>query len=63
MRLLRVLDTGPRKPSILEAFASHEGYSREDFERAIGWLFLKGMVVFKSRKRWRLLARNGRAGT
>ena len=59
-RLLSVLDTGPRKPSVLRGVAKARGFTQADFERAIGWLFLKGMVVFKGKTSGRLLALNGR---
>lgn len=59
-RLLGVLDTGPRKLNVLLGVAKARGYTQAYFERAIGWLFLKGMVVFKGRTSGRLLARNGR---
>lgn len=55
-RILRVLDYGPRKPNVLRGLAK----SQADFERAIGWLFLKGYVVFRGKTNGRLLARNGR---
>jgi hypothetical protein len=34
--------------------------SQAEFERAVGWLFLKGLVVFKGKTSGRKLARNGR---
>ncbi len=55
-RILNVLDTGPRKLNVLRGLAE----SQADFERAIGWLFIKGLVVFQGRTSGRLLARNGR---
>lgn len=55
-RILKVLDTGPRKPNVLRGIAK----TQADFERAIGWLFLRGMVVFKGKTSGRVLARNGR---
>lgn len=55
-QILRVLDTGPRKPNVLRGLAT----SQAEFERAIGWLFLKGFVVFVGKTSGRLLARNGR---
>lgn len=55
-QILRVLDSGPRKTNVLRGLAA----SQAEFERAVGWLFLKGFVVFKGRTSGRLLARNGR---
>jgi len=55
-RILAVLDLGPRKLNVRRGLAKSQG----EFERAIGWLFLKGLVVFKGRTSGRLLARNGR---
>lgn len=55
-QILRVLDTGPRKTNVLRGLAK----SQFEFERAVGWLFLHGFVVFKGRTNGRLLARNGR---
>ena len=60
LRILNVLDTGPRKTNVLLGVAKARGFTVGDFERAIGWLFLKGLVVFKGRTSGRLLARNGR---
>lgn len=60
MRILNVLDTGPRKTNVLLGVAKARGFTVADFERAIGWLFLKGLVVFKGKTSGRLLARNGR---
>ena len=59
-RLLNVLDTGARKANVLLGVAKARGFTQADFERAIGWLFLKGLVEFKGRTSGRLLARNGR---
>jgi hypothetical protein len=55
-RILNVLDTGPRKLNVLRGLAKTE----PEFERAIGWLFIKGLVVFTGKTSGRLLARNGR---
>ena len=55
-RILRTLDTGARKPNVLRGLAT----TQAEFERAIGWLFLRGFVVFKGKTSGRLLARNGR---
>jgi hypothetical protein len=54
-RIFRVLETGPRKTTVLRGLAS----SQEDFERAIGWLFLKGTVRWVGKKTGRMLARMG----
>lgn len=62
-RIIGVLDTGPRAPRILAALAKSKGFKVADFERAIGWLFLKGLVVFQGKTSGRLLARNGRRMT
>ena len=59
-RILDVLDTGPRKPSVLRGVAKARGFTQADFERAIGWLFLKGMIVAQGKTSGRLIARNGR---
>lgn len=55
-RILRVLDSGPRKANVLRGLAT----SQAQFERAIGWLFLGGFVVWQGKTNGRLLARNGR---
>lgn len=55
-RILRVLDLGPRKPTVIRGLCE----SQAQFERAVGWLFLRGFVVFKGRTSGRKLARNGR---
>jgi hypothetical protein len=55
-RILGVLDTGPRKLNVLRGLAE----TQAEFERAIGWLFIKGFVMFRGRTSGRLLARNGR---
>lgn len=55
-RILSVLDSGPRKTNVLRGLAK----TQAEFERAIGWLFLKGFVVFKGKTTGRMLARNGR---
>lgn len=55
-RILNVLDTGARKPNVLRGLAK----SQAEFERAIGWLFLGGFVVWKGKTSGRVLARNGR---
>lgn len=55
-RILNVLDTGPRKPNVLRGLAP----SQEVFERAIGFLFLKGLIVAKGKTSGRKIARNGR---
>lgn len=54
LRILRVLkDGGPRKPNILQAMLRA---SAARFERAVGQLFIAGVVRWVSRKRWRMLA-------
>lgn len=55
-RILNVLDTGPRKPNVLRGLVE----SDEMFERAIGWLFLRGFIVAKGKTSGRTIARNGR---
>lgn len=52
-RIFHVLETGPRKPSVLRGLAKSEN----EFERAIGNLFLLGVVRWIGRKRGRMLAR------
>lgn len=52
-QLYRVLETGPRKPNVLRGLAK----SQAEFEQAIGWLFLAGVVKWVGQKRGRLLAR------
>lgn len=55
-RILAVLDDGPRKTNVLRSLAK----TQAEFEQAVGWLFLKGLVVFKGKTNGRKLARNGR---
>lgn len=52
-RIYNVLETGMRKLTVLRGLAKSEA----DFERAIGQLFLLGVVKFTGRKRGRQLAR------
>jgi len=52
-QILRVLESGPRKANVLRGLAA----SQAQFERAIGVLFLLGVVRWEGRKRRRLLAR------
>lgn len=53
----RVLNIGgPRRLNVLRGLAKSDA----EFERAIGILFLRGVVRFISRKRWRMLARGAR---
>lgn len=55
-RILRMLDTGPRKLTVCRGLARDQA----EFERGIGQLFLKGFVVFTGKTNGRLLSRNGR---
>lgn len=52
-KVLRVLETGPRKLNVLRGLAK----STADLERAIGQLFIVGMVKWAGAKKGRLLAR------
>lgn len=54
--ILRVLDTGPRKPNVLRGLAK----TAVEFEQALGQLFLGGFVVWQGRTSGRRLALNGR---
>lgn len=55
-RILNVLDIGPRPPRWCRWMAP----SDKEFERAIGALALRGMVVFKGKTSGRVMAINGR---
>ena len=55
-RILDVLDVGPRPPMFLDYMAP----TKAEYERAIGSLVLKGMIVFKGRTSGRRMAINGR---
>ena len=59
-KILGILDSGARKPRILAAYSKATGFTQAQFERAIGWLFLKGFIVAKGKTSGRLIARNGR---
>lgn len=58
-RILRVLDTGPRKPNVLRGLAE----SQAEFEQAVGQLFLTGHVLWRGKTSGRVLALNGRRST
>jgi hypothetical protein len=58
--ILSVLDTGPRSTRILEGVAKAKGHTAADFQRAIGYLFLKGLILAKGQTSGRRIARNGR---
>lgn len=49
-----------RLANVLLGVAKARGFKVADFERAIGWLFLKGMIVSQGKTSGRLIARNGR---
>lgn len=55
-RILRTLDSGPRKVNVLRGLAATAG----EFERAIGQLVLKGLIVFRGMTKGRLIHLNGR---
>lgn len=55
-RILRVLATGPRKPNVLRGLAATQGA----FERAIGWLFLRGFIVSRGKTKGKTIGLNGR---
>lgn len=57
-RLRIVLKDGARKPNVLLGLAKACRYSNADFERAIGQLFLLGLVHWSGRGKTRLLALN-----
>lgn len=57
-RILAVLDeTGAREPGLLQRMLRA---TDAEYQRAIGWLCLKGLVVFRGRTKGRVIARNGR---
>jgi hypothetical protein len=55
-RILTVLETGSRKPNVLRGLAR----SLEEFEQAVGQLFLSGRVLWKGKTNSRVLHLNGR---
>lgn len=52
-RIYNVLETGPRSANVLRGLAK----SQAEFERAIGWMFLRGMVTAIGKTAGRKLAR------
>lgn len=57
-RIQNVLrDTGPREPALLQRLLRAE---RKDYERAIGHLVLKGLIVFRGMTTGRKVYLNGR---
>lgn len=57
-RILGLIDeTGPREPGLLQRILRA---GAADYERAIGQLVLKGMIVFRGRTNVRTIHRNGR---
>lgn len=55
-RILNVLDTGPRPPM----YCSYMATSKKEYERAIGALVLRGMIIFTGRTSGRRMGINGR---
>lgn len=55
-RILAVLEVGPRPPQWFRWMAT----TKTEYERAIGSLALRGMVLFKGRTSGRVMAINGR---
>ena len=57
-RILSLLtETGPREPALLQRILRAE---RADYERAIGHLVLKGLIVFRGMTNGRRIHLNGR---
>lgn len=57
-RILNVLrDTGPREPMLLQRILRAE---RAEYEQAIGYLVLKGLIVFRGMTTARKIHLNGR---
>lgn len=55
-RILAVLDMGPRPPLWFRSMAP----TKNEFERAIGALMLRGVVLFKGKTSGRVITLNGR---
>lgn len=59
-RFRNVLKEGPRKLNVLIGLAKACRYTDADIERAVGQLFILGLVQWQGRKRHRQLALNAR---
>jgi hypothetical protein len=57
-RIVKVLEeTGPREPALLQRILRA---ARSDYERAVGHLVLKGLILFRGKTSGRKVHLNGR---
>lgn len=56
-RIYKALETGGRKPNVLRGLAPYGRAGNADYERAIGQLFLRGIVRWNGKTTARVLER------